>query len=239
LLSGGDNLPQKIAIALDGPAGSGKSTIAKRVAHRLGYIYIDTGAMYRAITFKALEAGMDVRDHGALTALAEHTRIVLEYEPGAADSKLHVVVDGQDVSTEIRSLNITNQVSIVAAVAGVRAALVKAQQEMARQGGVVMDGRDIGTVVLPGAELKLFLTASVAERAKRRWLELQEKGVAVELAELTRQIERRDYLDSNREADPLRQAEDAILLDTTDLSIEGVVARVVELALERGAILVE
>jgi cytidylate kinase len=228
----------KISIALDGPAGSGKSTIAKRVACRLDYIYIDTGAMYRAVTFKALQAGMNLQDSEALVALAEHTRIALKYETGAGDFKLHVLADGTDVSTEIRSLDTTNNVSIVAAVAGVRAALVKTQQAMARQGGVVMDGRDIGTVVLPGAELKIFLTASVAERAKRRWLELREKGVAVDLEELTRQIERRDYIDSNRETDPLRQADDAILLDTTDLSIEEVIDRVIGMALERGAILV-
>jgi cytidylate kinase len=223
---------------LDGPAGSGKSTIAKRVACRLDYIYIDTGAMYRAVTFKALQAGMNLQDSEALVALAEHTRIALKYETGAGDFRLHVLADGTDVSTEIRSLDTTNNVSIVAAVAGVRAALVKTQQAMARQGGVVMDGRDIGTVVLPGAELKIFLTASVAERAKRRWLELREKGVAVDLEELTRQIERRDYIDSNRETDPLRQADDAILLDTTDLSIEEVIDRVIGMALERGAILV-
>jgi cytidylate kinase len=228
----------KISIALDGPAGSGKSTIAKRVACRLDYIYIDTGAMYRAVTFKALQAGMNLQDSEALVALAEHTRIALKYETGAGDFRLHVLADGTDVSTEIRSLDTTNNVSIVAAVAGVRAALVKTQQAMARQGGVVMDGRDIGTVVLPGAELKIFLTASVAERAKRRWLELREKGVAVDLEELTRQIERRDYIDSNRETDPLRQADDAILLDTTDLSIEEVIDRVIGMALERGAILV-
>jgi cytidylate kinase len=228
----------KIAIALDGPAGSGKSTIAKRVAHRLDYIYIDTGAMYRAVTFKALQAGMNLQDSEALVSLAEHTRIALEYETDVGDSKLHVIVDGTDVSTEIRSLDTTNNVSIVAAVAGVRAALVKTQQAMARQGGVVMDGRDIGTVVLPGAELKIFLTASVAERAKRRWLELREKGVALDLEELTRQIERRDYIDSNRATDPLRQADDAILLDTTDLSIEDVIDRVIGMARQKGAIVV-
>jgi cytidylate kinase len=194
--------------------------------------------MYRAVTFKALQAGMNLQDSEALVALAEHTRIALKYETGAGDFRLHVLADGTDVSTEIRSLDTTNNVSIVAAVAGVRAALVKTQQAMARQGGVVMDGRDIGTVVLPGAELKIFLTASVAERAKRRWLELREKGVAVDLEELTRQIERRDYIDSNRETDPLRQADDAILLDTTDLSIEEVIDRVIGMALERGAILV-
>jgi cytidylate kinase len=239
LFLGGATLLKQISIALDGPAGSGKSTIAKRVAHRLGYIYIDTGAMYRAITFKAFQAGMDLQDPGALASLAEQTRIVLEYEPIPEGSKLHVLVDGQDVTEEIRTLNITNHVSIVAAVAGVRTALVKIQQEMGRKGGVVMDGRDIGTVVLPEAELKIYLTASVAERARRRWLELKEKGVVVELEELTRQIERRDYIDSNREADPLRKAEDAILLDTTDLTINDVVDRVSGMALEKGAVLVK
>jgi cytidylate kinase len=224
-----------IAIALDGPAGSGKSTIAQLLARRFNYTYIDTGAMYRAITFKALQCGLILTDSAQLTDLAEQTEIVLKPNSTADSFTLQVLLDGADVSEAIRSLAVTNQVSVVAAVSGVRQALVKQQQKMARQGGVVMDGRDIGTVVLPKAELKVFLTASVAVRGQRRWLELQAKGVSVELTELIGQIERRDYLDSNREVDPLRQASDAILLDTSALTIDEVVDRLAELAKERGA----
>jgi cytidylate kinase len=227
---------KKIAMALDGPAGSGKSTIAKLLARRFNYTYIDTGAMYRAITLKALQRGIALTDPARLTDLAEQTEIVLRYRPAGDGLALQVCLDGTDVSEAIRSLEVTNNVSVVAAVSGVRQALVTQQQKMARQGGVVMDGRDIGTVVLPEAELKVYLTASVAVRGKRRWLELQAKGVQVELAELTSQIERRDYIDSNREADPLRQAPDALLLDTSDLSIDEVVDHLTELAKAKGAV---
>jgi cytidylate kinase len=225
----------KIAIALDGPAGSGKSTIAKLLARRFNYIYIDTGAMYRAITLKALQAGVDLNEPLQLTALAEQAEILLQYVAAADGPQLRVWLDSVDVSDAIRSLEVTNNVSAVAAVAGVRAALVKQQQKMARTGGVVMDGRDIGTVVLPMAELKVYLTASVAERGKRRWLELREKGIQVELFEIIAQIERRDYLDSNREVDPLRQASDAFLLDTSNLSVAEVVDRLTNLAIAKGA----
>lgn len=224
-----------IAIALDGPAGSGKSTIAKAVASKFQYIYIDTGAMYRAITLKALQNKVPIDNPLQLTELAQNTMIRLKYIEANGLSQLRLIMDGVDVSEAIRSLEVTNNVSAVAAVAGVREALVKLQREMAREGGVVMDGRDIGTVVLPDAELKIFLTASVAERSKRRWLELKAKGIEVDLAELEEQIRKRDELDSNREVDPLRQADDAILIDTTNMSIAEVTERIVELALNRGA----
>jgi CMP/dCMP kinase len=228
----------KIAIAIDGPAGSGKSTIAKAVAEKFGYIYIDTGAMYRAITLKALTNSISLEDKPQLTRLAMETNIKLEYERVNQSSKLRVLMDGKDVSETIRGLEVTNNVSVVAAIAGVRIAMVKLQQQMASSGGVVMDGRDIGTVVLPMAELKIFLTASVAERSKRRWLELKEKGITVSLPELEEQICNRDYFDSHREVDPLCQAEEAILLDTTDLDIDQVIAGVVDLALQKGAVLI-
>lgn len=224
-----------IAIALDGPAGSGKSTIAKAVASKFQYIYIDTGAMYRAITLKAIQNKVPIDNQLQLTELAQNTMIRLKYIEANGLSQLRLIMDGVDVSEAIRSLEVTNNVSAVAAVAGVREALVKLQREMAREGGVVMDGRDIGTVVLPDAELKIFLTASVAERSKRRWLELKAKGIEVDLAELEEQIRKRDELDSNREVDPLRQADDAILIDTTNMSIAEVTERIVELALNRGA----
>jgi cytidylate kinase len=226
---------RKISIAIDGPAGSGKSTIAKEVAINFGYIYIDTGAMYRAITLKALRNHVSLSDSSQLTALAENTLIHLEYEKYNSTSILHVIMDGEDVTEKIRSLEVTNNVSVVAAVAGVRQAMVNLQRNMAKQGGVVMDGRDIGTVVLPKAELKIYLTASVAERSRRRWLELTEKGVHVDREELEEQIRQRDLYDSHREISPLCQAKQAILLDTTNLSIEQVVEKVKELAVINGA----
>jgi CMP/dCMP kinase len=226
---------KKISIAIDGPAGSGKSTIAKEVALKFGYIYIDTGAMYRAITLKALRNKTLLTDSEQLTFLAENTLICLEYESVGQGSQLHIIMDNSDVSEEVRSLEVTNNVSVVAAVAGVRKALVNLQRNMAKNGGVVMDGRDIGTVVLPKAELKVFLTASVTERSKRRWLELKEKGILVDLQDLEEQIRQRDFFDSNREINPLCQAKGAILLDTTHLNIGQVVVKVIELAVTKGA----
>ena len=225
-----------ISIAIDGPAGSGKSTIAKIVAVKFSYLYIDTGAMYRAIALKALKSRINIADETKLVGLAEDIDIRLHSEIGK-HSPLLVFMDGEDVSEAIRSLEVTNLVSMVAAVAGVRTALVKLQQKMAQSGGVVMDGRDIGTVVLPHAELKVFLTASVDERSKRRWLELKGNGLEMDLQELREQIKRRDYIDSNRAINPLRQADDAVFLDTSDLSIEQVAAAIIGLAVKRGAAL--
>jgi CMP/dCMP kinase len=230
---------KKISIAIDGPAGSGKSTIAKQVAQKFGYVYIDTGAMYRAVTLKALRTRTSLTDTRQLKRLAYDISIRLEYGPGNKGLQLQVIMDNSDVSEEIRSMEVTQNVSVVAAVAGVREAMVKLQQNMAKNGGVVMDGRDIGTVVLPEAELKIFLTASVNERSKRRWLELQEKGIPVDLHELEEQIRQRDFFDSHREIDPLRQAKQAILLDTTNLTIEQVVTKVSELAVTKGARLLD
>jgi cytidylate kinase len=224
-----------ISIALDGPAGSGKSTIARAVALKFNYIYIDTGAMYRAITLKALQHKVPMDNNEALTQLARQTLIRLKYVETEGSSQLRVIMDGSDVSEAIRSLEVTNNVSLVSAVAGVREALVKLQRDMAQEGGVVMDGRDIGTVVLPNAELKVFLTASVKERSKRRWLELKAKGIEVDPDELEEQIRKRDEFDSNRDVNPLRQAADAILIDTTELSIDEVTDQIVELAVARGA----
>ncbi len=226
-----------ISIALDGPAGSGKSTIARAVALKFNYIYIDTGAMYRAVTLKALKQGISIENSKALTQLANNTLIRFRYVETDGLSQLRVIMDGIDVSEIIRSLEVTSNVSIVSAVAGVREALVKLQRDMAQEGGVVMDGRDIGTVVLPNAELKVFLTASAKERSKRRWLELKAKGVEVDPDELEEQIRKRDEFDSNREVNPLKQADDAVLLDTTSLCIAEVTDRIVELALTRGAVL--
>lgn len=227
-----------IIIAIDGPAGSGKSTIAKTVALNFGYVYIDTGAMYRAITLKALRNDVLFSDNQALTLLAENTALRFQYEMVGKDSKMYLWMDETNVTVPIRSLEVTQNVSEVAAVAGVRTALVRLQQKMAEGGGVVMDGRDIGTVVFPRAELKIFLSASVEERTQRRQLELQENGTHVDFEELRRQIIARDHYDSHRETDPLRQADDAYFLDTTALSIDEVTAKVLQLAIQRGATLI-
>jgi cytidylate kinase len=216
-----------IAIAIDGPAGSGKSTVAKRVAEELGILYLDTGAMYRAVTLKALQRGLPLDNQEELTRLAGQVGLAFQQMP---DGTYHLMMDGEDVSEEIRSLPVSHQVSVVAAVPGVRAELVKQQRAIGARGGVVMDGRDIGTVVLPQADLKVFLTASLEERTNRRWLELTAKGINVTPEEIKADLTRRDAIDSGREVAPLRPAVDSVAIDTSNLSIEQVVERVLALA---------
>jgi CMP/dCMP kinase len=217
-------MQHKINIAIDGPAGAGKSTVAKIVANRLGLVYIDTGAMYRALTWKALAQKVDLLDEQRLTELAGCTEITLALAPSGP---IIVSCDDQDVSEEIRNQEVTGAVSTVASVAGVRRRMVELQQKMAAQGGVVMDGRDIGTHVLPNAEYKFFLTATLQQRARRRWLELKAKGQQIDLAVLEQQIAERDRLDSSRETAPLVAAADAIWIDTDTLSIEEVVEKII------------
>ncbi|HHZ20813.1 MAG TPA: (d)CMP kinase [Firmicutes bacterium] len=224
---------KKLKIAIDGPAGSGKSTVAKRVAEALNYIYVDTGAMYRAVTLAALRKGVSMDDGEGLTELS--AGIQLEFRPAEEGKGYRLYMDGEDVHEEIRSLEVTNNVSFVAAVAGVRRNLVRLQQSLTSGGGVVMEGRDIGTVVMPDAEVKVFLTASVAARTRRRLLELQAKGIMVNEEELQASIIRRDAIDSGREVDPLRPAPDSFELDTTELNIDQVVERILALALAKGA----
>jgi cytidylate kinase len=219
-------LNNRITIAIDGPAGSGKSTVAKLVADALGILYLDTGAMYRAITLKALRAGIVLTQEEALTNLAAQT--VLEFKQ-TDDGGYHLFMDGEDVSEQIRSDQVTKKVSVVAAVAGVRAVLVKQQQIIGHLGGVVMDGRDIGTVVLPQADLKIFLIASLEERAQRRWLELQAKGAAVTKHEIQEDLKQRDAFDSGRPVAPMRPAADSVTIDSSRLSIQEVVARILSL----------
>ncbi|MCI3920263.1 (d)CMP kinase [Paenibacillus sp. TRM 82003] len=220
------NLPsnRKINVAIDGPAGAGKSTVARQVAGALGYIYVDTGAMYRTVTLKALRAGA-TDDPQRLTALTERMDLRLVPEPEGQ----RVWMDGEDVTESIRTAEVTSLVSQVSAIPSVRELLVKLQRDIADERGVVMDGRDIGTNVLPDAEVKVFMTASVRIRAERRWRELKDKEPAATVEDLMRTIAERDRLDSEREVSPLRQAEDAMLLDTSDLSVEQVVESIVSL----------
>lgn len=217
---------KKIQIALDGPAGAGKSTIAKQLAARLDYVYIDTGAMYRAVTLAALEQSLDLNNGEVLGELMKSLDIRLT--PG--ENGQRVFIGDREVTDAIRSIEITNNVSFVARQKEVRAALVTAQRKLADQGGIVMDGRDIGTVVLPDAELKVFLTATVEERAARRHRENIARGMDSDIAVLQEEIALRDKRDSEREVSPLRQADDALYLDTTEMTIDQVVVRLMELA---------
>ncbi|WP_313491509.1 (d)CMP kinase [Exiguobacterium sp.] len=217
---------KKIQIALDGPAGAGKSTIAKQLAARLDYVYIDTGAMYRAVTLAALEQSLDLNNGEVLGELMKSLDIRLT--PG--ENGQRVFIGDREVTDAIRSIEITNNVSFVARQKEVRAALVTAQRKLADQGAIVMDGRDIGTVVLPDAELKVFLTATVEERAARRHRENIARGMASDITVLQEEIALRDKRDSEREVSPLRQADDALYLDTTEMTIDQVVVRLMELA---------
>jgi len=214
----------KSIIAIDGPAGAGKSTVAKRVAERLGYIYIDTGAMYRGVAWKTLRSGGEVTDESILRAVAD-----IDIRLSCTDGGTRVTVDGTDVTGEIRTPEVTGIVSRVAALAPVREKMVELQRMMAQSGKVVMDGRDIATNVLPNADVKVFLSASVEERARRRYQEMKAKGYDVDLSELQKEIAARDKQDSEREISPLRQADDAVLIDSTGLSIEEVTARILAL----------
>lgn len=216
---------KKISIAIDGPASSGKSTVAKILAKKLKYVYCDTGAMYRALTYLALEKNIDFENEKALVEICLAHTISFEQ----TEKEQLVFVDGVEVTEAIRQPNVTNAVSIVAKHAAVREKMVEMQQEIGQAGGVVMDGRDIGTAVLPDAEVKIFLVASVKERAERRYKENQEKGIATDFETLKKEIEHRDYLDSTREVSPLKQAVDAVKIDTTGMSIDEVVRAIEEI----------
>lgn len=205
-----------ISVAIDGPSGAGKSTLAKRLAKELGYLYVDTGAMYRAIGLFALRQGVDPKDEAAVTALLPRIQIELRYVDGAQ----RVLLCGEDVSEAIRAENVGMATSAVSAHPPVRAFLLELQRGMARTHDILMDGRDIGTVILPGATVKIFLTASAEARADRRFKELQDKGVDTDYETVLEDIRRRDYQDSHRATAPLRQAEDAVLVDTSEMDLE-------------------
>lgn len=206
-------------IAIDGPAGAGKSTVAQKIASELNFVYIDTGAMYRALAWAALQQGVPVQDQAQVSALLTTGRIELKRD---ADGQ-HVYWNGQDITSQIRTQEVSNHASIVASYGDVRAQMLVLQRAMAESGNVVMDGRDIGTHVLPHADVKIFLTASVDERAQRRYDELIGKGNDADLEQLKLEIAERDKRDSEREVAPLRQADDAVLVDTTGKSIDQVV----------------
>jgi cytidylate kinase len=216
-------------IAVDGPAGAGKSTAARLVAAALGYLYIDTGAMYRALALKALESGVDLRDEEEVARVLANSRITL----GGPEDGGGVWLDGHDVTRAVRTPEVNASVSVVAGFPKVRAYLVERQREMARGGGVVLDGRDIGTYVLPHADFKFYLTASLAARAERRRRELEAMGFQASLEELQSQIAHRDHLDASRALAPLRQAPDACVLDTTDMAVEDVVRAMLEIVRAR------
>ncbi|WP_078576889.1 (d)CMP kinase [Salipaludibacillus agaradhaerens] len=216
-------------IAIDGPAGAGKSTVAKLLAEKLGFVYIDTGAMYRALTWKAIKENVDVNDEKVLHQLLKECDIALVNDSGHSLVKLN----GQDVTEEIRNASVTNNVSYVAKHPLIRKEMVTKQQLLAANGGTVMDGRDIGTAVLPEANVKIFLTASVEERAKRRHEENISKGMSSDFVKLKEDIAKRDQIDSERDVAPLKQAEDAIVLDSTSMSIEEVVENIYGVIVER------
>lgn len=206
-------------IAIDGPAGAGKSTIAKRLAKKLGFIYVDTGAMYRAMAYYFLQHNIDAKDENAIAAACPDVDVTITY----ANGEQQVLLNGENVNGVIRNEKVGNMASSTSVYPMVRKKLVELQRQLAKSADVIMDGRDIGTCVLPDAQVKIYLTASSATRAKRRYDELTEKGVSCDLAEIEKDIIDRDYRDMHRETSPLRQAEDAVLVDSSEMNIDEVV----------------
>lgn len=211
---------KRITIAIDGHSSCGKSTMAKDLANEVGYVYVDTGAMYRSVTLYALRHGLFNTDGTIKTQELEDAMPDINIEQKLVDGKTTTFLNGENVEREIRTLEVSNHVSPIATIAFVRTALVAQQQRMGEAGGIVMDGRDIGTVVFPHAELKVFVTASAEVRAQRRYDELQQKGMPADYADILKNIQERDYIDSHREVTPLRQADDALLLDNSHMTIE-------------------
>ena len=219
---------KKIAIAVDGPAGAGKSSISKVVANTLGYLYIDTGAMYRAVTWAVLDQDLNPDDQAQVESILPSLELTME----PSDASCKVFIKGRDVTGLIRQQTINDNVSKIASYKAVRAYLVERQQAMAQVGGVILDGRDIGSVVLPDAELKIYLTASVEARAKRRWLEVKETDNEQPLVEIQESVQNRDEMDKNRKESPLVCVEDAIVVDSSNLTFEETVAHILTLVQE-------
>lgn len=217
---------KKISIAIDGPSAAGKSTIAKIVAKKLDYVYIDTGAMYRCVGYYCLENNVDLHDENAVTQALDNIKIEM-------NSANQVFLNQEDVSAKIRHDRISMAASVVSTYQEVRNFLVLQQRQMASQGGVILDGRDIGTVVLPDAQLKIYQVASSKTRAKRRYLENLQRGLEADLDTIQKEIEKRDYQDMHRKISPLKKADDAIEIDTSDLSLEEVVDKVMELVIQK------
>ena len=210
---------KKITIAIDGHSSCGKSTMAKDLAREVGYVYVDTGAMYRSVTLYALRHGLFRADGSIKTDALEALMADIRIDQQLVDGKTVTFLNGEDVERDIRTLEVSNHVSPIAALPFVRTALVAQQQRMGTEGGIVMDGRDIGTVVFPHAELKVFVTASAEVRARRRYDELQQKGMPADYDDILKNVQERDYIDSHREVSPLRQAADALLLDNSHMTI--------------------
>ena len=206
-------------VAIDGPAGAGKSTIAKRVSKEMGFIYVDTGAMYRALAVHFIQCGLKPEDTEAIKEACKTAIVEIQYEDGAQQ----VYLNGENVTGKLRTEEVSHMASVSSAIPEIRAHLLELQRDMARKNDVLMDGRDIGTHILPNADVKVYLTASVETRAMRRYLEYQEKGVECDLEEIKSDIAERDYRDMNRSTAPLKQAEDAVLLDSSDMTIDEVV----------------
>lgn len=215
---------KKIIVAIDGPSGAGKSTVAKLLARKLGYMYIDTGAMYRAVALQAKKDNVDINDSAALNSLCE--RIKIEFVPD--NGGLRTILNGEDVSEEIRTPEMSMAASDISARKEVREALLVLQRRMGESGGVVLEGRDVGTVIFPNAEAKFFLDASLEERGRRRYKELAAKGMNVTLEQTIEEVRKRDLNDSSRDIAPLKKADDAVLVDSTGLSVEEVVERMIE-----------
>lgn len=212
-------------VAIDGPAGAGKSTIAKLVAKEKGYIYVDTGAMYRGLAIHFLDKGIQPQETEKVIEACKDAEVTIAYE----DAVQHVYLNGKDISSRLRNEEVGNMASVTSAIPEVRKKLLELQQNLAKTQNVIMDGRDIGTCVLPHADVKVYLTASVETRAKRRYQELQEKGEDCNLEEIAHDIEERDHRDMTRETAPLKQAEDAVLVDSSDMTIAEVVKTIVDL----------
>ena len=219
-------------IAIDGPAGAGKSTIAKRISGELGFIYVDTGAMFRAMAVFCIDNGIDSGDEKAVSTGCKGVEVRIEYENGSQQ----VILNGENITGRLRTEEVGNTASAIAVYPEVRKKLLELQRELAASRDVVMDGRDIGTCVLPNAICKIYLTASVAKRAERRYLELREKGEEKNIAEIEKDIEERDYRDMHRETAPLRQADDAEVVDSSDMTIDEVVNTIIDIYKKKAGI---